>query len=286
MNRLTDISYIKGVLQKHGFTFSKSLGQNFLTNPNICPRMAQMSGASDRVGVIEVGPGAGVLTAELAKISHRVVAIELDKRLLPVLDETLAEYKNIKVINDDIMKIDLRKVINDEFPNGDVVICANLPYYITSPVIMRLLEERLPIQSITVMVQKEAAERICALPGTRESGAISAAVHYYSEPEILFKVSKGSFIPAPKVDSAVIKLNVLKQPIVSVDNEKLFFKIIKASFMQRRKNLSNSLCSGLSISKPQIIEILSSAGISPTVRAEEVTMNQFAAIANELEHSK
>lgn len=286
MNRLTDISYIKGVLQKHGFTFSKSLGQNFLTNPNVCPRMAQMSGASDRVGVIEVGPGAGVLTAELAKISHRVVAIELDKRLLPVLDETLAEYKNIKVINDDIMKIDLRKVINDEFPNGDVVICANLPYYITSPVIMRLLEERLPIQSITVMVQKEAAERICALPGTRESGAISAAVHYYSEPEILFKVSKGSFIPAPKVDSAVIKLNVLKQPIVSVDNEKLFFKIIKASFMQRRKNLSNSLCSGLSISKPQIIEILSSAGISPTVRAEEVTMNQFAAIANELEHSK
>ncbi len=286
MNRLTDISYIKGVLQKHGFTFSKSLGQNFLTNPNICPRMAQMSGASDRVGVIEVGPGAGVLTAELAKISHKVVAIELDKRLLPVLDETLAEYKNIKVINDDIMKIDLKKVINDEFPNGDVVICANLPYYITSPVIMRLLEERLPIQSITVMVQKEAAERICALPGTRESGAISAAVHYYSEPEILFKVSKGSFIPAPKVDSAVIKLNVLKQPIVSVDNEKLFFKIIKASFMQRRKNLSNSLCSGLSISKPQIIEILSSAGISPTVRAEEVTMNQFAAIANELEHSK
>lgn len=286
MNRLTDISYIKGVLQKHGFTFSKSLGQNFLTNPNVCPRMAQMSGASDRVGVIEVGPGAGVLTAELAKISHKVVAIELDKRLLPVLDETLAEYKNIKVINDDIMKIDLRKVINDEFPNGDVVICANLPYYITSPVIMRLLEERLPIQSITVMVQKEAAERICALPGTRESGAISAAVHYYSEPEILFKVSKGSFIPAPKVDSAVIKLNVLKQPIVSVDNEKLFFKIIKASFMQRRKNLSNSLCSGLSISKPQIIEILSSAGISPTVRAEEVTMNQFAAIANELEHSK
>lgn len=286
MNRLTDISYIKGVLQKHGFTFSKSLGQNFLTNPNVCPRMAQMSGASDRVGVIEVGPGAGVLTAELAKISHKVVAIELDKRLLPVLDETLAEYKNIKVINDDIMKIDLRKVINDEFPNGDVVICANLPYYITSPIIMRLLEERLPIQSITVMVQKEAAERICALPGTRESGAISAAVHYYSEPEILFKVSKGSFIPSPKVDSAVIKLNVLKQPIVSVDNEKLFFKIIKASFMQRRKNLSNSLCSGLSISKPQIIEILSSAGISPTVRAEEVTMNQFAAIANELEHSK
>ena len=138
MNRLTDISYIKGVLQKHGFTFSKSLGQNFLTNPNVCPRMAQMSGASDRVGVIEVGPGAGVLTAELAKISHKVVAIELDKRLLPVLDETLAEYKNIKVINDDIMKIDLRKVINDEFPNGDVVICANLPYYITSPVIMRL----------------------------------------------------------------------------------------------------------------------------------------------------
>lgn len=280
MNQLSDISYVKSVLQKHGFTFSKSLGQNFLVNPTICPRMAQMCGASEKVGVIEIGPGAGVLTCELAKIAWKVTAIELDKRLLPVLKETLSDFDNIKIINADAMKLDFKQLIQEEFNGGDVVICANLPYYITSPVIMRLLEERLPINSLTVMVQKEAADRICAEPGTRESGAISAAVHYYSKPEMLFKVSAGSFIPSPKVDSAVIKLNILKEPPVAVADEKIFFKVVKSSFLQRRKTLSNSLSSGMSMSKQSVNDILMRAEIKQNARAEELSMEQFAQIAN------
>lgn len=286
MNKLSDISYVKNVLQKHGFTFSKSLGQNFLINPTVCPRMAEMCGASDKVGVIEIGPGAGVLTCELAKVAYKVVAVELDKRLLPVLDETLSEFNNIKIINGDAMKMDFVKLIEEEFNGGEVVICANLPYYITSPVIMKLLEEHLPINSLTVMVQKEAGDRICAAPGTRESGAISAAVHYYSNPEKLFKVSAGSFLPVPKVDSEVIKLNILKTPPVKISDEKLFFKIVKASFLQRRKTVSNSLSSGLSISKQTVNELLIKAEIKQTARAEELTMEQFERITNELKKLK
>lgn len=280
MSNLTDISYVKSVLSKHGFTFSKALGQNFLINPSVCPKMAELCGASDSVGVIEVGPGAGVLTNELAKVSHKVAAIELDKRLLPVLSETLSEHDNIKIINGDVMKLDLRQIIEEEFGGGEVVVCANLPYYITSPVIMRILEERLPIQSLTVMVQKEAADRICAKPGTRESGAISAAVHFYSEPEMLFKVSKGSFMPAPKVDSAVIKLHIRKQPPVDISDEKMFFKVVRAAFSQRRKTLANSLSSGLSMPKQEVTALLEKAGIRTNARAEEMTMEDFARLAN------
>jgi len=280
MSNLTDISYVKSVLSKHGFTFSKALGQNFLINPSVCPKMAELCGASDSVGVIEVGPGAGVLTNELAKVSHKVAAIELDKRLLPVLSETLSEHDNIKIINGDVMKLDLRQIIDEEFGGGEVVVCANLPYYITSPVIMRILEERLPIQSLTVMVQKEAADRICAKPGTRESGAISAAVHFYSEPEMLFKVSKGSFMPAPKVDSAVIKLHIRKQPPVDISDEKMFFKVVRAAFSQRRKTLANSLSSGLSMPKQEVTALLEKAGIRTNARAEEMTMEDFARLAN------
>ncbi len=278
MNNLTDILYVKNVLSRHGFTFSKALGQNFLINPNVCPKMAAECGCGTDVGVIEIGPGAGVLTNELARNSYKVVAIELDKRLIPVLEETLSEHNNVKIINGDAMKLDMSVLITEEFNGGEVVICANLPYYITSPIIMKLLEERLPINSLTVMVQKEAAERICAAPGTRESGAISVAVHYYSEPQLLFRVSKGSFLPAPKVDSAVIKLNILKEPPVSVQDEKMFFKVVKAAFSQRRKTLSNSLSSGLSIPKPEAAKILEQAGIKQTARAEEITMEDFAAI--------
>lgn len=280
MSQLTDIHYVKSVLSRHGFTFSKALGQNFLINPSVCPAMAEQCGASDTVGVIEVGPGAGVLTAELAKVAHKVVAIELDRRLLPVLDETLDGYDNIKVINGDVMKLNLHELIKEEFPSGQVVICANLPYYITSPVIMRILEERLPIGSLTVMVQKEAADRICAQPGTRQSGAISAAVHYYSQPEVLFKVSKGSFLPAPKVDSAVIRLNILSEPPAAVTDERLFFRVVRAAFSQRRKTLSNSLSAGLSMPKPEVLSLLDEAGIARTARAEEMSMQDFAAITS------
>lgn len=280
MEKLTDISYVKSVLQKHGFTFSKSLGQNFLINPSVCPRMAEMCGASQECGVIEIGPGAGVLTAELAQLAYKVVAVELDKRLLPVLDETLKSYNNIKVINNDAMKLDFHKLIADEFQNKDVVVCANLPYYITSPVIMRLLEEKLPIQSLTVMVQKEAADRICAEPGTRASGAISVAVRYYAEPQVLFRVSAGSFLPTPKVDSAVIKLNILSQSKVNVQDEKFFFRLVHAAFAQRRKTVLNSINSGLNINKPKLQEILSEANISSSARAEELNMEQFSLLSN------
>lgn len=277
---LSNIGTIKEILGKYGFTFSKSLGQNFLINPSVCPRMAEYGGAEKGVGVIEVGPGIGVLTCELAKIADKVVAVELDKRLLPVLDETLAEFDNVKVVNDDILKIDLKKLIEEEFNGMEVVVCANLPYYITSPVIMKLLEDRLPIKSLTVMVQKEAAQRICAEVGTRQSGAVTVAVNYYSTPQLLFNVSAGSFMPAPKVDSAVIRLDILEEPRVKLSDEKLFFRIIKSAFGQRRKTLSNSLSSGLSLTKSDVISALENAGVPANYRAEQLTMQQLADIAN------
>ncbi len=282
MNRLSDIGTIKDILSRHGFTFSKSLGQNFLINPSVCPRMAELSGAGQGVGVIEVGPGIGVLTNELCTLADKVVAIELDKRLLPVLDETLGEYDNLKVINADILEIDLHKLIEEEFSGMEVVVCANLPYYITSPVIMKLLEDKLPISAITVMVQKEAAQRICAEVGSRQSGAVTVSVNYYAKPKMLFSVSAGSFMPAPKVDSAVIRLEILKEPPVKVSNEKKLFSVVKAAFSQRRKVILNSLSSGLSIEKERTAKILDEAGVPATARAEKLTLQDFAAIAENL----
>lgn len=282
MNKLSDIGTIKNILSRHGFTFSKSLGQNFLINPSVCPRMAELSGAGKCVGVIEIGPGIGVLTNELCKLADRVVAIELDKRLLPVLKETLAEYDNLKVINADVLEINLHKLIEDEFSGMEIIVCANLPYYITSPVIMKLLEEKLPISAITVMVQKEAAQRICAEVGSRQSGAVTVSINYYAKPEMLFPVSAGSFMPAPKVDSAVIRLNVLSEPPVKVNDEKKFFSVVKASFAQRRKVISNSLSSGLSLSKEKTAEILEKAGVPLNARAEKLSLQDFADIANNL----
>lgn len=277
---LSNIGTIKDILGRHGFTFSKSLGQNFLINPSVCPKMAEQSGAKKGVGVIEVGPGIGVLTCQLAERADKVVAIELDKRLLPVLDETLVEYDNIRIINDDILKIDLKKLIETEFSGMDVVVCANLPYYITSPVIMKLLEDRLPINALTVMVQKEAAQRICAEVGTRQSGAVTVAVNYYAKPQILFGVSAGSFMPAPKVDSAVIRLDILKEPCVQVEDEELFFKVVKAAFSQRRKTLPNSLSAGLQISKLTVTNALNRANVPVNYRAEQLTMEQLSKISN------
>lgn len=280
MNKLSDIGTIKEILSRHGFTFSKSLGQNFLINPSVCPRMAEYSGADSGVGVIEIGPGIGVLTNELCKLADKVVAIELDKRLLPVLEETLGEYDNLKVVNADVLELDLHKLIKEEFDGMEVVVCANLPYYITSPVIMKLLEERLPIKAVTVMVQKEAAQRICAEVGSRQSGAVTVAVNFYAKPEMLFGVSAGSFMPAPKVDSAVIRLNVLSDSPVIIDNEEKFFSVVKAAFSQRRKILANSLCSGLSLDKAKVFEILRECGIPENIRAEKLSLQNFADIAN------
>ena len=278
MKRLSDISVIKEILTRHGFNFSKSLGQNFLINPSVCPRMAEESGAAMGVGVLEIGPGIGVLTRELCQRAERVVAVELDKRLLPVLDETLSDLDNVKIINADVLELDLNKLIAEEFEGLEVVVCANLPYYITSPVIMKLLEDRLPIRAVTVMVQKEAAQRICAPVGSRQSGAVTVAVNFYAEPELLFGVSAGSFMPAPKVDSAVIRLRVLDEPPVDAEPDK-FFKTVKAAFSQRRKVISNSLSSGLSKSKDEINQILARAEVSPTARAEQLSLEDFSRIS-------
>ncbi len=281
MRGLSDIGTIKDILHRHGFTFSKALGQNFLINPSVCPRMAELSGAGEGVGVIEIGPGIGVLTNELCQLADKVVAVELDKRLIPVLGETLAEYDNVKVINADVLELDLNKLIEDEFSGMEVVICANLPYYITSPVIMKLLEDKLPVTAITVMVQKEAAQRICAPVGSRESGAVTVSVNYYAEPSLQFHVSAGSFMPAPKVDSAVIRLDVRKEPPVKTDEEK-FFRVVKAAFSQRRKVISNSLSSGLKMSKDEINEVLAAANVPSNARAEKLSLDDFAAIAGNL----
>lgn len=278
MQRLSDISTIRAVLEKNGFHFSKALGQNFLINPSVCPRMAALSGAADCAGAVEVGPGIGVLTWELSQVAKKVVSIELDKRLLPVLDETLADCDNVKILNADVMKLDLRRMIEEEFPGGEVAVCANLPYYITSPVIMRLLEERLPVTSITVMVQKEAAERLCAHPGERACGAVSAAVWYYAEPEILFQVSRGSFMPAPNVDSAVIRLRIRRTPPVEVADEPFFFRVVRAAFAQRRKTAVNSIANTLGRSKQAVAAAFDAAGVPQNARAEALTLEGFAAL--------
>ncbi len=281
MKRLSDIGTIKELLSRHGFSFSKALGQNFLVNPSVCPRMAESSGAGPGVGVLEIGPGIGVLTQELCQLADKVVAVELDKRLLPVLGETLAEFDNIRIVNADVLKLDLNRLIAEEFDGLEVVVCANLPYYITSPVIMKLLEDRLPVTAVTVMVQKEAARRICAPVGSRESGAVTVSVNYYAEPELLFHVSAGSFMPAPKVDSAVIRLDILQEPPVDCDRA-AFFRVVKAAFSQRRKVIANSLSAGLGISKADAAALLEQAGVAPNARAEQLSLQDFAAIANRL----
>ena len=279
MERLTDRGFIRELLERHGFTFSKSLGQNFLINPSVCPRMAEAAVQGDNVGVLEIGPGIGVLTNELLKRASKVVAVELDKRLLPVLDETLSEYDNLKVVNADVMKLDLHRLIEDEFGSMEVAVCANLPYYITSPIIMKLLEDRLNVSSVTVMVQKEAAVRLCAEPGSRDSSAITAAVRYYCDPELLFHVSAGSFMPAPKVDSAVIRLN-LREPSVHPRDEALLFRVIRGAFAQRRKTVLNSLSSSLSLDKGELSDILCKAGVDPGARAERLTLQNFSDISD------
>ena len=260
MSQLSNVKNVREILNRHGFSFSKKLGQNFIVNPSVCPRIAELGGAEPDTGVLEIGPGLGVLTWELASRARKIVAIELDERLLPVLEETLSEFDNVTVIQGDVLKIDLGELIRQEFPGMEVVVCANLPYYITSPIVMHLLEARLPVKAITVMVQKEAADRICAAPGSRNAGALSAAVSYYASARVLFSVSRGSFMPAPQV-----------APV----DEALFFKIIRAGFSQRRKTLANSLSSGLGLAKNRVAAALEQAGIHPSARAEELTLEDF-----------
>ena len=279
MENLTNINVIKSILEKYGFSFSKGLGQNFLINPDICPKIAEMGNAAPENGILEIGTGFGTLTAELAKRADKVVAIEIDTRLLPILDETLCDFNNVKIINDDVMKCDIKKIITDEFAGMDVSVCANLPYYITSPIIMMLLENNLPIKSITVMVQKEAAQRLCAKVGSRESGAITVAVNYYADVKKLFSVSRGSFMPAPNVDSAVIRIDLKDAGKLDKETEDAFFKIVKYAFAQRRKTLLNSLSAQMNIEKDKLVTILESININPSVRVEQLDINQLKSLA-------
>lgn len=276
---LTNIGTVKDILSRHGFSFSKGLGQNFLINPDVCPKIAEYGNAAPGWGILEIGTGIGVLTKELALRADKVSAVEIDSRLIPVLDETLAEFSNVKIYNEDVMKADLSRIISDDFAGLKVAVCANLPYYITSPVIMLLLESRLPIESITVMVQKEAAQRLCAKVGTRDSGAITAAVNYYGSVKQLFGVSRGSFMPQPNVDSAVIRIDIDKEPRLAPEQEKFFFRMVKAGFSQRRKTLANSLQSQLGADKNDVYSALSELGISASVRIEALDMEQLMALS-------
>lgn len=277
---LSDINTVRFLLQKNGFSFKKSLGQNFLINPDVCPEMAKAA-CDKQTGVIEIGPGIGVLTTELSAAAKQVVAIELDERLEKILPVTLADCENVEIIYGDVMKIDLRKLISEKFSDCEnVAVCANLPYYITSPIVMSLLESRLPVDNITVMVQKEAASRLCAVVGTREAGAVSAAVSYYSQPEILFEVGRESFMPPPKVDSAVIKLKIREKPPVNVKDEKAFFKLVKCCFAQRRKTLVNTVSNTSGTDKAVLRNALAALGLSETVRGEQLSLEQLAALSN------
>ena len=279
---LWDRRDVKPLLEKEGFFFKKSLGQNFLVDGSVAPRMAELSCDKD-TGVIEVGPGAGVLTRELSARARRVAAIEIDEKLKPVLARTLKDCENVKLIFGDVLKTDLRAVIKDNFGDcGRVTVCANLPYYITSPVITGLLKQNLPVESVTVMVQKEAGERICARVGTRKAGALTALINYYAIATPLFSVPREAFLPAPKVDSEVIRLEIRKEPPVDAGDEEFFFKTVNACFLLRRKTAINSLASAFGADRETLREIFAGLGIAENTRGESFTMDMLARLSKEL----
>lgn len=272
------------VLQKYGFNFQKKYGQNFLIDTHVLNKIVDAAGITDEDLVLEIGPGIGTLTQYLAERAGRVIAVEIDRNLIPILQDTLSEYDNVTVINEDILKLDLERLVREENGGRPIKVAANLPYYITTPIIMGLLEKRVPVDSITVMVQKEVAMRMQAGPGTKDYGALSLAVQYYAEPYLAANVPQNCFIPRPDVSSAVIRLKVHDDPPVKVKNEKLLFDLIRASFNQRRKTLLNSLSNSqtLSFAKAEIAEAMEKAGLAANVRGEALTLEQFAALADAL----
>ncbi len=280
---LSDERTVRAVLSRHGFSFSKALGQNFLIDPTVCPEMARAATREGADCVLEIGPGIGVLTASLCEQAKQVVAVELDRRLFPVLRETLADYDNVELVEGDAMQLDLHALLRERFGEGArIAVCANLPYYITSPLLMRLLECRLPIEKLVVMVQKEAAERLCAEVGSREAGAVTVAVRYYAEAHTRFTVGREAFLPAPKVDSAVIELCVREKPAVELRDEAYFFKMVRAAFAQRRKTAVNGIAAGLNLPKAAVAEAIADTGLPADVRAEKIPMEKLADLANRL----
>ena len=282
MVNLTNIQVVRSIMEKHGFHFSKKLGQNFLINPSVCPRIAEMGNAAPGYGVLEIGTGIGVLTAELCKRADKVTAVEVDARLLPILEETVGEYENLHIIHSDILECDLQKLITEEFSGLKVAVCANLPYYITTPILMYLLDSHAPIDTITVMVQKEVADKLFAEVGSRAAGAITVAVNYYGTVEKLFSVSRGSFMPAPNVDSAVIQIRVGSQWHEKIKDSAHFFRMVKCGFQQRRKTLVNALSGNMGYSKEALASVLDTLSLPATVRIEALTMEQLAELSNAL----
>jgi len=270
------------VLQKYNFTFQKKYGQNFLIDSHVLEKIMDAAEIGKDDCVVEIGPGIGTMTQYLAERAGEVVAVEIDKNLIPILTETLADYKNVSIINEDILKVDLNRIVEEKNGGRPVKIVANLPYYITTPIIMGLFENHVPVKSITVMVQKEVADRMQVGPGTKDYGALSLAVQYYAKPEIVAIVPPNCFIPRPNVASAVIRLTCHEKKPVEVKDEKGMFALIRASFNQRRKTLANSLSNAqnLSLTREQVTEALESMQLSPTIRGEALTLEQFAALAD------
>lgn len=278
--KLSSHSATMEIVKKHGFRFSKSLGQNFLINDNIIEDIVDGANAGPNDKIIEVGPGIGTLTRELASRAEKVMVVEIDKALIPILGETLADFDNISIVNQDIMKADIKSLIDENLDGGPVKLVANLPYYITTPIIMRFLEEEINVSDIVIMVQKEVAERMNAKPGKKDYGALSVAVQYYCDTEIIAKVPRHLFVPQPNVDSIVIALRVRPEKKYEVDNEEIFFKVVKASFGQRRKTLLNSLTSMGILEKSKIAEVLLESEIDEKRRGETLSIEEFARLAN------
>lgn len=282
---LTSLSVIRYLCDKYGFEFSKTLGQNFLVNAAIPKKTAEGADINGKF-VIEIGPGFGCLTKELCERAKFVAAVEIDRSLLPVLSETLSEFENLEIINSNILDVDIAALC-EKYGYTEAHICANLPYYITTPIIMKILESSAPVRSVTVMVQKELAKRFVSPPGSPDYGAVTAAVMYYTKPKLLFNVSAGSFYPAPKVDSAVIRLDVIpERERIAVKNKETFFGVIRSAFAMRRKTLVNNLSAGFSISKSEAESILSSLSIPVSVRGETLGIEDFARISDKIEENR
>lgn len=272
------------IIQKYQFNFQKKFGQNFLIDSNILDKIVQSAEVTKEDCVLEIGPGIGTMTQYLAEAAREVVAVEIDKNLIPILKDTLSEYDNVTVINEDILKVDLNQIVQDKNGGRPIKVVANLPYYITTPIIMGLFENHVPLKSITIMVQKEVADRMQVGPGTKDYGALSLAVQYYAKPEIITRVPASCFMPRPNVDSTVIRLERYEEPPVFVKDEKYLFAVIRASFNQRRKTLANGLTNAgnLGVNRQLVDEALTQMGLSATVRGETLTLSQFAELSNYL----
>lgn len=284
MENLSSPRVIKEIITKYNFNFSKSLGQNFLIDGNVVDKIVDLAQITKDDYVLEIGPGIGTLTQILCQRAKKVIAVEIDNKLIPVLNENLKEFGNLEIIHNDILKVDINKLIDSQFEGKDIKIVANLPYYVTTPIIMGLLEKNIKLKSITVMIQKEVAQRINAKPGSKDYGALSIAVQYYSSPKLGFVVSKNCFMPSPKVDSIVLRLDLLESPATNVASQEMFFKVVRASFGQRRKTLVNALINSgtFSISKEELLQLFGKIGFSKEQRGETLTIEQFALLSDNI----